>query len=268
MVQQVQSAISRMVARALQVAVHAVHGIRHVCAHPGGQHTEGKPSPVPSDAFASPTEACTIGTGVTGAAAAARVSFSVGRSPLSQHSFIFISDHSYYTRTAHPIPVVYFRYPDFQFISYHTHSIPLPLVTRLGTARFFSVGRRVPGPGAFHALAKFTRSPYSSIQRSPKWPDSIGTRSSPPSTLSIAIATQRRTEQRWQRRHIGPIPETSQIQERLRPIRSDLAASAPEVRTQIAAPSLTDSSDKAAARHRPVRDLGRPGHQSTCGGSD
>ena len=50
-------------------------------------------------------------------------------------------------------------------------------------SQFFSVGRRVPGPRAFHALAKFTRSPYSSIQRSPKQPDSTSTRYSPQYTF-------------------------------------------------------------------------------------
>ena len=85
------------------------------------------------------------------AAAAARVSISVGRSPLSPILFIFLSDHLYYTRTAHPIPVLYFRSPDFpifQFFLYYTCTFPLPLATRLRTADFFQLGggSQAPGP--------------------------------------------------------------------------------------------------------------------------
>ena len=98
------------------------------------------------------------------AAVATRVSFSVRRSPLSpfcSYSFRTIPTIS---RQLTQFQFFIFNHPMFQFISYHTHLFPLPFVTRLRTAIFFSVGTRVSGPRAFHVLAKFTRSSYNNIQ--------------------------------------------------------------------------------------------------------
>ena len=114
------------------------------------------------------------------AAAAMRVSFSVGRSPLSPFCSYSFRTIPTICRQLTQFQFFISNHPMFQFISYHTHSFPLPFAIRLRTANFFSVGRRVPSPRAFHVLAKFTRSPYNNIQQSPQWPDSIGTRSSPP----------------------------------------------------------------------------------------
>ena len=85
---------------------------------------------------------------------------------------------------------------------------------------------------------------------------------------STAIATQRQVRQLRRRRYSDKTSYPSAMQERLRPSATDPAKSAIQVRTLIAVPSPSDSSDSDPFGHTPTRDPVHRRHNAARGGSD